>query len=295
MSDVRLTATNPEDSSAVPVACNDKGELLLQEIPDQSFDGDLEGDLTVTGDASVQGEMYVGNFDASSTSAYGVAVQPGGTIFVQRSIGLNGCVNVWGGTSETAVIYSNGSAKFDGILNVGKDPDELGKYAPGYVDLNRAAGTSTVFQGALAGVPTTVIKASGSARFGGYDPNSTSTNTTQGAYFAPFGTLYVNRTFAGNAAVFTGRLNGDQTSVINSNGSVSFASGKAGFTAEGYLWCTTQRGDTVMLDATSGGIGAWVAYTPETRRELLDEKISDIRDAAIKPSQDLPETETGTQ
>ena len=31
MTDVRLTATNPEDSSVVPVACNEKGELLLEE------------------------------------------------------------------------------------------------------------------------------------------------------------------------------------------------------------------------------------------------------------------------
>ena len=31
MADVRLTATNPEDSSVVPVACNEKGELLLEE------------------------------------------------------------------------------------------------------------------------------------------------------------------------------------------------------------------------------------------------------------------------
>ena len=31
MADVRLTATNPQDSSVVPVACNSRGELLLEE------------------------------------------------------------------------------------------------------------------------------------------------------------------------------------------------------------------------------------------------------------------------
>ena len=31
MADVRLTATNPADSSVVPVACNSRGELLLEE------------------------------------------------------------------------------------------------------------------------------------------------------------------------------------------------------------------------------------------------------------------------
>ena len=53
MSDVRLTATNPEDSSVVPVACNAKGELKLEEpIAPPEFDGNLDGDLTVTGSAT---------------------------------------------------------------------------------------------------------------------------------------------------------------------------------------------------------------------------------------------------
>ena len=52
MADVRLTATNPADSSVVPVACNEKGELKLEEIPDQSFDGNLQGDLNVSGKIS---------------------------------------------------------------------------------------------------------------------------------------------------------------------------------------------------------------------------------------------------
>lgn len=70
MADVRLTATNPEDSSVVPVACNAKGELLLEEPqevvgpegpqgpegppgpdgpPGPSFDGQLNAALNVQG------------------------------------------------------------------------------------------------------------------------------------------------------------------------------------------------------------------------------------------------------
>ena len=52
MTDVRLTATNPDDSSVVPVACNAKGELKLEE-PTLAVDvyvaksGDnMTGDLT---------------------------------------------------------------------------------------------------------------------------------------------------------------------------------------------------------------------------------------------------------
>jgi hypothetical protein len=51
MIDVRLTATNPEDSTLVPVPCNARGELLtvapvIELIPN---DVEIQGDLTVTG------------------------------------------------------------------------------------------------------------------------------------------------------------------------------------------------------------------------------------------------------
>lgn len=51
MIDVRITATNPEDSSLVPVPCNARGELLtvapvIEVIPN---DLEIQGDLTVTG------------------------------------------------------------------------------------------------------------------------------------------------------------------------------------------------------------------------------------------------------
>ena len=46
MSDVRLTATNPEDSTVVPVACNSKGELLIEDIVVSNIDNNL----TLTGD-----------------------------------------------------------------------------------------------------------------------------------------------------------------------------------------------------------------------------------------------------
>ena len=53
MTDVRLTATNPLDSSVVPVACNEKGELKLEEPVVQSdlylekSGGNVSGTLTV--------------------------------------------------------------------------------------------------------------------------------------------------------------------------------------------------------------------------------------------------------
>ena len=49
MTDVRLTATNPEDSSVVPVACNNRGELLIEEVKVEQIDNDV----TINGALSV--------------------------------------------------------------------------------------------------------------------------------------------------------------------------------------------------------------------------------------------------
>lgn len=49
MTDVRLTATNPEDSTLVPVACNSRGELLIEEPVIEQIDNNVEinGGLTL--------------------------------------------------------------------------------------------------------------------------------------------------------------------------------------------------------------------------------------------------------
>ena len=68
MTDVRLTATNPEDSSVVPIACNSKGELLITEPVIEQIDNDL----TVTGSLSAgtaddAGESVINGVEFSST------------------------------------------------------------------------------------------------------------------------------------------------------------------------------------------------------------------------------------
>ena len=53
MTDVRLTATTPE-GDVVPLLANSKGEMLLEApIAPPEFDGNLDGKLTVSGDAAV--------------------------------------------------------------------------------------------------------------------------------------------------------------------------------------------------------------------------------------------------
>ena len=69
MADVRLTAINPEDSSAVPVACNEKGELKLEAPPE--FDGTVDGDLVVTGKGTFGSTQSVIGDDGSAQFASG--------------------------------------------------------------------------------------------------------------------------------------------------------------------------------------------------------------------------------
>ena len=79
---------------------------------------------------------------------------------------------------------------------------------------------------------------------------------------------------------------------VFADGRAVFSGNKAGFTAEGYLWCTTRRGDTVMLDATSNGMASWVIYTPPNRLTELQDKWSEkdgILPVPHESSQDEPE------
>ena len=283
MTDVRLTATNPEDSSVVPVACNAKGELKLEEpIAPPEFDGNLNGDLNVTGSAQVAGSI---------TAANGlIDLNSGGTANFYRRESVNGALSLlqlksdFGSVDKTQVRFNvNGSAEFQGAVNfegasnkqttqiTGSNPNKV------YFRNYEAAGDSC----GIKWMQRNAVNAS-------YRYDKLFVDPDLGLqYFSKSG-----GDFGGSeSAVFTVSRGGN----IKADGSAEFADGKAGITKDGHLWCTTVRGDTVILDATSGGIGSWQDYTPPTRKELLEERITDIRDAAIKPSQELPETDTGTQ
>jgi len=75
---------------------------------------------------------------------------------------------------------------------------------------------------------------------------------------------------------------------VTFGGSAEFSGNKAGFTSEGYLWCTTVRGDTVMLDATSNGMGVWVDYTPTTRIDEIRDKLDANRGDTGEMPADTP-------
>ena len=137
MADVRLTATNPEDSTVVPVACNAKGELKLEEIPDQSFDGNLNGDLTVSGGASFAGGDYGVTSDAIGYShrnsgsidltnyQFGY-IDGGGNRVSTIKFRSNGTIDIGGNLADNIAssspntrLNTDGSATFAGDVTVG--------------------------------------------------------------------------------------------------------------------------------------------------------------------------------
>jgi len=254
MADARLVATNPEDSSVVPVACNADGRLLLEEQGQgpqgeqgpqgpkgddgDPFSGNFADDVTFGGSASFAG---FADFirDASNGFAY-LAIGPGGTdekaSFVQRRGEIN--LELYSDFSgdATVSISSDGSGTFAEAVTVG----------PGNPTNGNNDGTILYGSGGIG-----ISKASGAL-------------------------ITFNQTGSGSKGQ------------IYADGSANFAGNKAGFTAEGYLWCTTVRGDTVMLDATSNGMGVWVQYEPSTRSDEIRDRLDAIRGDTGEMPADTP-------
>ena len=67
MADVRLTATNPDDSSVVPVACNERGELKLEEPIEVPGPPGQQGEQGPPGNDGKDGDPFTGNFAGDVT------------------------------------------------------------------------------------------------------------------------------------------------------------------------------------------------------------------------------------
>ena len=262
MADVRLTATNPEDSSVVPVACDASGRLLLEE-QGQGPPGP-EGPPGPKGDDGKDGDSFSGNFADDVTFG--------------------------------------GDATFAGLVQTGGNPDsgaEEGARMNGGSGFSAAysSSSSLLWKGYEIGndQPTSSISVSGSATFaddvtvGPYD----SQPYTKGIRFLvsnnEVSAIVINGDGENKTAI--GIYDGSNRKYICKlfhDGHVAFSGNKAGFTAEGYLWCTTRRGDTVILDATSNGLASWVEYTPPSRKQQIEDRLDSIRE-------EKPDTPTYTQ
>lgn len=230
MADVRLTATNPEDSSVVPVACDAAGRLLIEEPQVIEGPPGPPGEQGPPGQDGQDGDPFSGNFAGDVTFGGSAAFRS--TIDVYDAGATNRAVRI--------------QPRFGGFLEV--------------INTSESAD-ATVFQvipDAPANAANIKLKKNGSAEFAGQ----------------VLALDIVVRQSNDEYPVYRGlAVDGTNTSRINGDGSAKFAGGKAGFTPEGCLWCTTRRGDTVILDATSNGLASWVEYTPTTRLEEIRDKL----------------------
>ena len=268
MADVRLTATNPEDSSVVPVACDASGRLLLEE-QGQGPPGP-EGPQGPKGDDGKDGDPFTGNFDgpvtftgnaqiggaASGGAAPGVWLDNAGYVATAKSDSNDAVFRAFTSPSnrETVAITAGGAATFNGRVSAPdfttSDAEDFylaGNYQQGSTGSSRGAGIFRL----------------------------TDTDGTHGVQAA------IRITQNGNQPT-------NSTCKINYDGSVDLAGGKAGFTPEGYLWCTTRRGDTVILDATSNGLATWAEFSPPSRTQQIKDKLDQI-------SNENPDTDADTR
>lgn len=230
MTDVRLTALNPEDSKVYPVACNSSGELLTTKVGNDVV---VPGDLTVGGEAEFESTLSVGN---PTTNQFGTQIVSGG-------------INIYGEASYPGEMFTlrQGSG-----TTVQINADGSGSLANGLFNLSANGGLRMGSVGTENGVTLSLVAG---------------TNPAPSAY-----TLIQGLQSNGITQAFE----------FKADGSTTFSGGKAGFTADGYLWCTTRRGDTVILDATSNGLATWADYTPPTRREQLQENVEEIKEELEK-------------
>ena len=229
MADVRLTATNPDDSSVVPVACNEKGELKLEEPLVVEGPPGNKGDKGDKGDA---GDPFSGNFSGNVTFEDGYLLVLGdGTGDPWNSNENQQNTGVFLGNTGRVNLYSYTNSAESPLLVQRVDPDN--------------------------GNRTLIAQIDNDGNYRNYKNN--------------------------------------QYACIKSDGTAILASNKAGFTAEGYLWCTTRRGDTVILDFTSNGMGMWEPYTPPVLRDGIKERWAEKNGTRPMPeesSQDESETKT---
>lgn len=124
MTDARIVATNPADSSVVPVACNENGELLLAETSLDQF-VEKNGD-TMTGNLHM-GDKIILNPDGSAQFAGGaVDFYDTGRVALSKRVTIGGSsvpasdevFNIYSANGELVRVLGNGGTKFTGNIEV---------------------------------------------------------------------------------------------------------------------------------------------------------------------------------
>jgi hypothetical protein len=264
MIDVRLAATNPEDSTLVPVSCNARGELntvapKIEEIPN---DLKIDGDLTVTG--LINGSTGVGEPgppgpEGPEGPAGSIELPPGATD--GALLGWQDGELVWitepvppTNTGFRAIIY-NGNSGLQTISGLGFSPDLVWAKSRSYstdhylFDAVRGA-TKDLKSNTTSGEGSN----SGLIQFNsdGYDIGSDSSMNTSGR-------TYVNWCWAAGDTTVTNN-DGSIESQVRSNGGFSVV--KYTTPSSGGPWTVGhQLSNTPDFIITKGLFGSsWIVY-----------------------------------
>ena len=238
MTDVRLTALNPEDSTVVPVACNSSGELLVDKGEPVGPDLNVEGDLSVGGSITAAGS---GRFAGDR-----IGLNADGTIETYRSSGnADSDLQAWqsdiGGIKQVkARIKADGSGTFKGDVAIGGSTTFRGTLGDAVALLPPSIAEQ--FETIISSLPVA-------------QPFTGDATTLPADIPTPLKNALVRVTTAG-------KIN------LNADGSASFSSIKAGFTAEGEL-IFTSRNARYKLVVSDG----FLFPEPYTREMELKEKL----------------------
>ena len=310
MADVRLTATNPEDSSVVPVACDASGRLLLEEQgqgppgPEgppgpkgddgkdgDPFSGNFADDVTFGGSAEFAGAVESeGGFRATGNLSGTWTTGSGWEVLSEEINAYNRATNSYiAGEINTLNwnISKTGSATFPGAISSNSYIVSERNEGDGTICSSVLGSSNGAFPGVI-GWGISVREKSGAAGLGCFMSRGGDIEASNSIVINRGGTARGKVELRQDGSARFGTNAESKITLTGSDGSATFASGKAGFTAEGYLWCTTRRGDTVVLDATSNGIGSWVEYTPTSRIEEIRDKLDANRPDTGEMPADTP-------
>lgn len=197
MSDVILYGLNPDDSKPYPIACDAGGRLRVEAFPDQHFDGNLDGNLNVTGTITSDGKIEAPQLFLEAENLGAPLKLSNTSTDPEADVNLS---------------FSAGSPTTQGMISVGQW-NGLPNY--GYMEF------STLLAGTRQ--PRVQITAGGSLRVtpAGHTPQSTaaitlgSDGTIVASNSATFTQAQVGFTAAGELVFFSG---GDRYRCVVANG-----------------------------------------------------------------------------
>jgi hypothetical protein len=269
MTDVRLTATNPDDSSVVPVACNAKGELLLDES--SVFDGNLNGNLSVSGSGDFGGHLGAGTYittgnariDASGGALFGqILLGADGSATFPKDAKVNGITVGHGsgsGNTNTAIGQDALSSNTEGTNNTAIGQDALSSNTEG--SSNTVIGYQALSDNINGGFNTAIGQAALLSNTEGSENTATGRasllHNTSGSYNTANGVAALRDNINGefNTATGFGAL------LSNTEGSENTATGRSALFGNTSGKSNTANGHAALLSNTNGEYNTAIGHS----------------------------------